>query len=382
MLVSLGRCPSLVCGPGAVAGVLARAERPVAALVDRAVLARVDPLVASADQLIIVDRSPSVDLVARTAGRLAALAPATVVACGGGSTLDLAKLACLGTGSPTSIQALTGQLQAGARVGLVRLSSNLERSATLVAVPTTLGTGSESTAVACVDVPVPDGVPTRTLVMGEQLRADRILLDADLTATLPASLVIEAGLEVLVRVYGALVGSSSHAAQADLEAISMAVQAGSLLDRACSSPISSQLREELALLSSCSHRFLALAGRGPYPSPLWFLGNELSMALGATKMAATAALMSAWLDRVTAGDARWGRATVHSSVWPLIGQGRSVRDALTQWGFRTRLPGTLDQRDLAARRLFERWAGPLPMLGRFDADELHRVVTDAVQVGP
>ena len=117
------------------------------------------------------------------AAKAAARSGGPVIGLGGGSALDVAKLAAAiaGSGASASEFALgAGELPA--------------RSLPLVAVPTTAGTGAEVTGT----VVFSDSAGAKLWCYGDGLRPDLVLLDPELTLGLPRPLTAATGADVLV----------------------------------------------------------------------------------------------------------------------------------------------------------------------------------------
>jgi alcohol dehydrogenase class IV len=107
---------------------------------------------------------------------------ASVVGFGGGSPMDVAKLAAYLLATGEDIGDLWGVGKATGR----RLP--------LVQVPTTAGTGSEATAVAVITV----GGGEKRGVNSPPLAADLAILDADLTLTAPHGVTAATGIDAMV----------------------------------------------------------------------------------------------------------------------------------------------------------------------------------------
>jgi len=105
-----------------------------------------------------------------------------VLGIGGGSSMDVAKLAAvmLTTDQPLKELYGIGKVQ-GARLPLVQ-------------VPTTAGTGSEVTNITILTTPD----DSKMGVVADQLYADRVLLDAELTTGLPALHTAATGIDAMV----------------------------------------------------------------------------------------------------------------------------------------------------------------------------------------
>ncbi len=322
-----------------------------------------------------VHRSPNFDDVKATAAWLAESSGAPLLAVGGGSVLDLAKLATTDPAAVARARRRTGS------AGFVAMPAGTRRTVPLLALPTTIGTGAEVSAVACVD----DAHGHRSLVHCPRFRPDLAILDPLATRSLPMRLVREGALEALLRVAGPEIASPSVMPMARMEAHDLARRLAQALD-ACRDGAGDALRLALAQLSGATHRGWALVGRSPYPSPLWFVANELSMVLRVSKMAATALLLPPWLQRVADGDARWGHRERLADLWNVLAGAQPedvagpARDQLVRWRLRpaiTRPAGdvALD----AARRAVSRWGGRLPMLGRFAVDDIESLARDALE---
>jgi alcohol dehydrogenase class IV len=136
---------------------------------------RIEPIVFDA-----VEQDPSLATV--HAAVAAGEGAASVVGFGGGSPMDVAKLAAYLLATGEDIGDLWGVGKATGR----RLP--------LVQVPTTAGTGSEATAVAVITV----GGGEKRGVNSPPLAADLAILDADLTLTAPHGVTAATGIDAMV----------------------------------------------------------------------------------------------------------------------------------------------------------------------------------------
>lgn len=105
-----------------------------------------------------------------------------VIGIGGGSSMDVAKLIAVLTGSQQSI----GDIYGIGNVAGTRLP--------LIQVPTTAGTGSEVTPIAIITT----GETTKTGVIAKQLLPDYAVLDAQLTLGLPPQVTAATGIDAMV----------------------------------------------------------------------------------------------------------------------------------------------------------------------------------------
>ena len=113
-----------------------------------------------------------------------------VIGIGGGSSMDVAKLAALLLRSDQPLEAIYGVGKArGARLPLIQ-------------VPTTAGTGSEVTNISVLT----QGSGTKMGVVADQLYADRVLLDGALTLGLPALHTAATGIDAMVHAIEAYTG--------------------------------------------------------------------------------------------------------------------------------------------------------------------------------
>jgi NADP-dependent alcohol dehydrogenase len=381
----LVRPTALLAGTGAARWALADVpDGEVAVLYDPAVDWLVDQVRAASPRHRFaarpVSRAPTFGDVDATGAWLADRPGAPLLAVGGGTVLDLAKLGAVAARSPATLEQIRRHAR---RAGFVVLASTVTRGAPLLALPTTIGTGAEVSGVACVD----DEPGHRTLVSSAQLRPDLAILDPVATRTLPMQLVREGALEALLRVAGPEIASPSRVPMARFEAHDLVRRLARALD-ACRATrgVDDEARLALAQLSSATHGGWALVGRSPFPSPLWFVATELSNVLDLTKMAATALLLAPWLQRVADGDARWGHRKRLAEVWRAMtgapagaDAGERARAQLERWRLRPAVgrpaPGVVDE---TARRAVCRWGGRLPMLGRFGHDDIASLVGDAL----
>ena len=375
----------VLAGPGAFEACLRECPPGTVALVDGG-LPRVEEVADSLARRGIPARRLAGDIGVSTVraaidwARGRSAPAAHLVAVGGGSTIDVAKLAAALLASGGELDSLTG------RAGLLMLPA-LPNPPTprvgVTAVPTTVGTATEVSAVACVDL----SVGRRTLVQSPRLRPVRAGLDPVLVETLPRALIREGALEALFRALGPEVGSDSSVALAGVEARfligELSGQLTRLADPGAEYPTAAH---EIACLSLTTQRGWTMSGRDPYAHPLWYVANELSMITGVAKMRATAALFGGWVARVRAGDRRWGHLGRLSRVWaaitdtvPLSELG--ARHLLHGWRIENRIAAVdpAHVAELTTARCLERWGGRFPMLGGMDVDDLTDLVRTAVR---
>lgn len=214
--------PGLIAGTGSVAGLGEHLPSGRCLLVtDRIVrkLGLADAALASLGQAGIepvifdaVEQDPSLATLreALAAGR----GCDSVVGFGGGSPMDVAKLAAYLLGTGEDIDTLWGVGKAmGARLPLVQ-------------VPTTAGTGSEATAVAVITV----GGSEKRGVNSPPLLADIAILDAELTLTMPRGVTAATGIDAMVHAIEAYTSARLKNPMSDLLAReALTLLAGNLL---------------------------------------------------------------------------------------------------------------------------------------------------------
>lgn len=129
-----------------------------------------------------VEADPSRDTLMACVAAARGMDATGIVGFGGGSSLDVAKLAALLCGGTDDLDAIWG-------VGLAR-GPRLP----LVLIPTTAGTGSEVTPVAIITV----GAEEKRGVSTPLLLPDMAILDPELTLSLPAPITAATGIDAMV----------------------------------------------------------------------------------------------------------------------------------------------------------------------------------------
>lgn len=183
---ALEKLPGFLSGDGELLVVTSRGFR------ERGGLQRLSRLVQRPMQ-VVDDVTPNPDLarIDRQLEKLAGLRVGNVVAVGGGSVLDTAKI--LAAGLSGGRATLREHLLSG-----IPLRS--PRAARLICVPTTAGTGSEVTPFATV---WDHAAKKKYSLAGEALFPDVALLDAELTLSLPREVTLSTGLDAIVQAFEA-----------------------------------------------------------------------------------------------------------------------------------------------------------------------------------
>ncbi|MGX0879768.1 alcohol dehydrogenase class IV [Roseovarius sp. MBR-154] len=168
-----------------------------------------------------------------------------VMGLGGGSSMDIAKLAAVLLVTAQELSDLYG-------IGNIRGART-----PLVQVPTTAGTGSEMTNITILTT----GETTKMGIVGHQLYADRVLLDAELTLGLPAVQTAATGIDAMVHAIEAFTSKHRKNPLSDVFAReAMRLMAPNLVT-ACTQPDNRAAREAMLLGS-------ALAGQAFANSPV------------------------------------------------------------------------------------------------------------------
>ena len=172
--------------------------------------------------------------------------PSVVIGLGGGSALDVAKLATAASASGLGVDSYT-----------LMHHPLPQRSVKLVMLPTTAGTGSEVTRTAVFT----NSQNHKVWAWGDELAADLVILDPELTLTLPASFTAATGLDAMVHAIEACTVKSSHPfAQANgLQAIRLISQN---LAKAIDQPQDQSARGNLLLAATLAGLALDGAGAG------------------------------------------------------------------------------------------------------------------------
>lgn len=329
--------------------------------------------------LVVLDvteeQGPLLDLVDRA---LRAVRPDRLVGIGGGRLHDIASLARLFAADCAHrprIDALLGR-HGGLLAPVPPASARLPR---LVLVPTTIGPGSETSAAACREI---DGL--RSVVVGDALRADAALLDADLTATLPRSSVLEGAAEAALRLIGSRSGSpADRSADAPARRLLESLAdtggrvAGGTGGRVAGGTgvVRRADRAALGSASAASHDVLRSATADPFAATHWYLANEVSSRAGLRKVPATMPLLPVLWSRDSAERRarrrvvwHWFAAPLELHPDPVVGSAQWSE----RWGMA--VPAVEDRALLdAAPAIVARWGrSALPGLATDDALRLLR----------
>ncbi|MFJ4503639.1 daptide-type RiPP biosynthesis dehydogenase [Streptomyces sp. NPDC088864] len=309
---------------------------------------------------------------------------ARVFALGGGALLDRAKLATLAVAG----RAVAGRLTVPQRSGLVVLTRVPPRPMPLIAVPTTIGTGSEASAVACLGYP-----DAKRLVMAAELRPEFAVRDPLAVGTLPRHLFVEGVLEAFFRLVSPYIGD--HADQPEPDA---RVRAGAaellrlgyevVATTRTGAPTTTTQRERAARLSAEIHTRHFHDERDPYAVKGWLVANELSTVLGLRKMTAVAALLPPLWRAIDRGETRLGSRRRLRGLWSAVRAGAGqplpadpadgVAALIDAWCVGRRVTAAPGTTVALAHRIVRVWGAGLPMLGGLGHAEVLRLLRATV----
>ena len=198
--------PAVVSGPGSLSALPEWAERLGARrtlVVSDAALARAgvaDRVVASLPGSALwggVEGEPSIELVEATLAQVRHHGADLVVAVGGGSAIDAAKLAAMLATHGGDLVDYADDWSRVTKPGLP-----------LIVVPTTVGSGSEMTRGAVFKDPARH---SKLVIVSEYLAARAAVLDPTLLDTLPASVTAATGCDALTQAVEGVISSAANA---------------------------------------------------------------------------------------------------------------------------------------------------------------------------
>ena len=199
--------------------------------VESAGLLRQVALPLRAETFTDVPPEPPIDVVDTLAARIKASGADAVIALGGGSVMDAAKVASLCARHGKAAREFVGIGKAGGR-GLPT-----------VLIPTTAGTGSEATFVAILTDPASGN---KVGVLDPCLLADVAIVDPALTDGLPAQVTAAAGMDALVHAIEGFIARVATPLARGL-ALEAARRIGHSLELVCREPGNTAARDDMAI---------------------------------------------------------------------------------------------------------------------------------------
>nr|WP_194765256.1 daptide-type RiPP biosynthesis dehydogenase [Microbacterium sp. UFMG61] len=369
-----GRVPTLWHGRGITSQMITHLSSGREALViaDSSVSSYV-PVGASRRVIEIDARTANVETVMKTAREVVHHKPEVIVAVGGGTVLDASKLSALALARE---RVFDFAVERAARSALTFLP-DVPLPVELVAVPTTLGTSSETNSVGILK-----NETGFRLVVGRSLRPRHAIIDPCNLMTLSRSAVREGTMEAFLR----LAGASTSSAQSDRSRNDAVALGRALLDAGTTDSRSASVRLRIARLSAATQRSGALRGNHPYSARHWYIANEVAFALGVRKMVATAAVIAAVWGRICSGDPRWGDRGNLERFWARIAEGTGlpldpssgISAVVRRWGLALPPRPTGGEVGLIAVAIERCWGDRLPMLPGLGADDFSELLRDSL----
>jgi alcohol dehydrogenase class IV len=257
----LARTPHITAGPGArealgaVAASLAGSRTKALLVADpglqamglidevRAAIGRVVPV---AEVFSAFGGDPTIAQTDAAATRAREARAGVIIALGGGSALDLGK----------AVAAIAGERRSALDYELCGREFPRERLPA-ICVPTTSGTGSETTRTAVLTRA--DGA--KTWLWGDTVKPVEVVLDPELTTSLPAALTAATGIDALVHAVEAATNRNAHAAN-NLYAHAAIALVARHLERAVSHPADIAAREGMQRAAMLAGVAIDNAGTG------------------------------------------------------------------------------------------------------------------------
>ncbi|MDA2804670.1 iron-containing alcohol dehydrogenase [Nocardiopsis suaedae] len=264
-------------------------------------------------------RTPTVGEVRGAAREWSAAGAAAVVAVGGGSTLDFAKAAAHCMRYPDA-------WERDPSGGLVFPTAWEPPHVPVVAVPTTVGTGSELNGKAVVDYG-----GRRRLVFHWGMYPQAAIVHPDLFRAVPWDVLMGGALETLARLVVPAASERSPFAVADALAAAQAAAVLEAVGRLRADPGGPRARHDLAMTTATSVLTLHQLGRSPYSYWLWYLVTELNNH-GFTKRQALGLLLPLWVRLVREGGLPGAEALAGLDARAAALGAPGLTEALTAWG--------------------------------------------------
>lgn len=317
---------------------------------------------------------PTLDNASYLADVFSELHFTSIIAIGGGTTIDLVKL---GAALSSNSSDLSRIKRLSSRAGALPLAVR-DNKYEIIAVPTTVGTGSEVTSTASIKV----NSKQRLLCMSPALAPKLAIIDSEMTRSLPQVLLRQGIFEVLVRILGSDCGAESWLPISSEESIFLSSSIFKFLDRSAEYKLDEVERLCVSILSAETHLGWSMQGRKLAPSPLWIIADEISSYLGITKIQATTKIFPFWIMRVLSNDIVWGDKNRLKRHEIMIGNRMntvsSICEQLKIWGVEPSVTFSLSNSEIesVAQKIYFRWGGGMPLLGKLTVDDIKSLLTD------
>lgn len=355
---------------------------PVCVIVDQNLYPRLTDVLSPQVSVVSIDGQTTPETVHDLADQVRGVInrDGCLISIGGGMVIDRAKLALGLIRHDTEYE--TWLAARAVTNGVIIISAPSQHPGHLVAIPTTVGTGSENNTGACLTTSLPDQNQfVKTIVLQQGARPEVSVYDPFFNAG-PPDLILWGVWEILFRLAGAYVSSPSLLPIADRWAISHLYRCVDFLTALGESAPDDTLRLRIALLSAATHTGPDLQARGLTPSLLWILATELSMALSVTKNEASLRLFWPWLRRVLEGDTRWGDHGRALHVLQILGIAPSSTDGLLTSSHTVPIPPltkrlSADSAIVAhsVKDRFSRWS---PALRQLSVNDIGSVINEGI----
>lgn len=277
--------------------------------------ARIQKAAGAMETFFEVQPDPTAELAARGTAVVQAFRPDTVVALGGGSAMDCAKAMVYFSGLKV----------------------------TFVAIPTTSGSGSEVTDFSIL---THDGV--KHPLVDDALLPDVAILDGDLLATLPNSLIADAGYDILAHALESYVARNAGVITRALAAEAVAITCRYLPE---SFEGNTAVRQDVHLAATMAGMAFSQSGLGLCHAMAHALGGKFHIPHGRLN----AILLPAVVEANAAANAQYAqlaRAAGLGGTAELTAV-RNLKNTLVRLRKELRLPATLAQAGIAPRQVRE-----------------------------
>ncbi|MEU3139509.1 iron-containing alcohol dehydrogenase [Nocardiopsis alba] len=263
-------------------------------------------------------RTPSSEEVRNTAEEWLRRGIASVVVTGGGSTIDFAKAVAHCMAYPSTFDQEPSS-------GLVFNTSWSPPHLPMIAVPTTMGTGSEVNGKSVVDF-----AGKRRLVFHWGMYPQSAIIHAPFFRGMPEEVLVGGALETMARLVVPVVSSESPVRVADSLAVAQVRALTEVVNRLLTDPGDEQARFDLAMITVTSVLTLHQLGRSQFSYWLWYLVNELNN-FDLTKQQSLATLMPVWLELVRDGEipGREGLSRMEAELSPTEHSAKTSPSGLT-----------------------------------------------------
>lgn len=365
--VDLWSCPTTVCAGGLAQLPMVLAGRRMLLIADGSLAGHVDSVLAYAAGADVVLLDAGVDAQPVVDQSLARHPDAVPVALGGGSVMDVVRLAMLALAEPaTSLRdAIDGPAMWPTRF-----------ANPTICLPSTIGTAAEVSPIAV--RATGDGT---AMLISPGLRSAAAVIDASITGSLPTHRLVAGLVEPLARVLAPAIAGTSLMLQDSL-ARALAGVLLDLGDTAARGEPDAPWRRTAALTSLQTHTSLLAIDRPPAGHALWPLATELTRATGLPKAPVLAALLPAWLRGLAEGSLgpAWGSAERTRAVLGLAPSQAAIRvaDWLTGLGLGTTIALDVGRIDEIVGRVIGVWRASGLFLAGATATEIAGVLEASI----